>query len=128
MVSYTINGPILEITAEGSYTTEDVASVLIAAKADARLISPTLLLSDFRESHVTPSFADVNARLSLTQEHVAPTLAALVISGVARERLAHIYQTRAAQTSGLQIEVFTDPQAARDWLLRNAATANVKKR
>jgi hypothetical protein len=114
LVTYTINGPILEITLEGSYTTQEIADVVIAAKADPALPLPLFLLSDFRESLLTPSFTDMGARFRLIQD-LAPTRVAMVVSGVARERLARIYQTRATD-SGLQIEVFSDLQAARDWL------------
>jgi hypothetical protein len=52
---------------------------------------------------------------------MAPVIA-FVVRGVARDRLAHIYQALAESTSGIHIEVFTDPEAARDWLKDQGGT------
>ena len=125
MVSYVINGPILELTGEGEYGTGEITGVLIAARNDPRRVSPTFLLIDIRESGSSPSIGDVQARLAVLRQQFGETMApalAFVVRGVGRERLAHIYQARAKDIGeGLQIEVFTDPEAARAWLKAQGA-------
>lgn len=125
MVSYVINGPILEIRGEGEYGTGEITRVLIAAKNDPRRTTPTYLLVDIRESESSPTVADIQARLAVVQQQLAETMApaiAFVVRGVAREKLAQIYQARAADVGNrFRIEVFTDPQAAREWLTAQKA-------
>ena len=125
MVSYVINGPILEVRGEGEYGTGEITAVLIAAKRDPRRTTPTYLLIDIRESESNPSYGDVQARLAVVQQQLGASMApviAFVVRGVARERLAHIYQAKAKDAGGaFRIEVFTDPQAARDWLKKQGA-------
>ena len=125
MVSYVINGPILEIRGEGEYGTGEITAVLIAARNDPRRSTPTFLLIDLRESESSPSIGDVQARLAVVQQQLGATMApaiAFVVQGVARDRLAQIYQARAEDTgSGFRIEVFTEPQAARAWLKQQGA-------
>ena len=125
MVSYLINGPILEIRGEGEYGTGEITAVLIAAKNDPRRMSPTFLLIDIRESESSPSIGDVQARLAVVQQQLGASMApaiAFVVRGVARERLANIYQARAREgDGGFQIEVFSDPEAARAWLKAQGA-------
>jgi hypothetical protein len=124
MVSYVINGPILELKGEGAYGTGEITAVLIAARRDPRLPSPALLLIDIRESEINHTFADVRARLSIVQQQFGPTMApfiAFVVTGAAREHLAQIYQTLAKEISSIQIEIFADPQTARDWLKDRSA-------
>jgi hypothetical protein len=125
MVSYVINGPILEIRGEGEYGTGEITRVLIAAKNDPRRTTPTYLLVDIRESESSPSVADVQSRLAVVQQQLGETMApaiAFVVRGVAREKLAQIYQKRAEDTgSAFRIEVFTDPEAARAWLMTQKA-------
>jgi hypothetical protein len=120
MVSYVINGPILEIRGEGEYGTGEITAVLIAAKRDPRRTTPTYLLIDIRESESSPSIGDVQSRLAVVQQQLGATMApaiAFVVRGVAHDRLAQIYRARAEEAgSGFRIEVFTDPQAARAWL------------
>jgi hypothetical protein len=120
MVSYVINGPILEIRGEGEYGTGEITAVLIAAKRDPRRSTPTYLLIDIRESESSPSIGDVQSRLAVVQQQLGATMApaiAFVVRGVARDRLAQIYRARAEEAgNGFRIEVFTDPQAARAWL------------
>jgi hypothetical protein len=120
MVSYVINGPILEIRGEGEYGTGEITAVLIAAKRDPRRTTPTYLLVDIRESDSSPSIGDVQSRLAVVQQQLGATMApaiAFVVRGVARDRLAQIYRARAEEAgNGFRIEVFTDPQAARAWL------------
>src|SRR5436190_14164077 len=117
MVSYVINGPILEIRGEGEYGTGEITRVLIAAKHDPRRTTPTYLLVDIRESESSPSVGDVQSRLAVLQQQLGETLApaiAFVVRGIAREKLAQIYQKRAEDNgSAFRIEVFTDPEAAR---------------
>ena len=124
MVSYVINGPILEVRGEGEYGTGEITAVLIAAKHDPRRTSPTLLLIDIRESGSSPTVADVQARLAVVQQQLGASLApvvAFVVRGVARERLANLYQSRAEDAGSFRIEVFTDPEAARAWLKEQGA-------
>ena len=125
MVSYVINGAILEITGEGEYGTGEITAVLIAAKNDPRRPSPTFLLVDIRESESNPSIGDVQARLAVVQQQLGATLAptvAFVVRGVARDRLAQIYQARAQESGNMfRIEVFTDPETARAWLKTHGA-------
>jgi hypothetical protein len=125
MVSYVINGAILEITGEGEYGTGEITAVLIAAKNDPRRPSPTFLLVDIRESQSNPSIGDVQARLAVVQQQLGATLAptvAFVVRGVGRDRLAQIYQARSEDVgAGFRIEVFTDPEAARVWLRTHGA-------
>ena len=125
MVSYVINGAILEITGEGEYGTGEITAVLIAAKNDPRRPSPTFLLVDIRESQSNPSIGDVQARLAVVQQQLGATMAptvAFVVRGVARDRLAQIYQARAQEAGNLfNIEVFTDPETARAWLKTHGA-------
>ncbi len=124
MVSYVINGKILEIRGEGEYGTGEITAVLIAAKHDPRRTSPTFLLIDIRESESSPTVADVQERLAVVQQQLAASLApvvAFVVRGVARERLANIYQSRAEDVGIFHIEVFTDPEAARAWLKERGA-------
>src|SRR6476659_1163819 len=120
MVSYVINGSILEIRGEGEYGTGEITRVLIAAKHDPRRSTPTCLLIDIRDSGSSPSIADVKARLAVFQQQLGESMApavAFVVRGVARERLANIYQAYARERGdGLQIEVFPDPETARTWL------------
>src|SRR5258708_11421667 len=120
MVSYVINGAILEVTGEGEYGTGEITAVLIAAKNDPRRPSPTFLLVDIRESQSNPSIGDVQARLAVVQQQLGATLAptvAFVVRGMGRDRLAQIYQARSEDVCvGFRIEVVTDPQAARAWL------------
>jgi hypothetical protein len=125
MVSYVINGAILEITGEGEYGTGEITAVLIAAKNDPRRPSPTFLLVDIRESESNPSIGDVQARLAVVQQQLGASMAptvAFVVRGVARDRLAQIYQARAQESGNLfRIEVFTDPETARAWLKTHGA-------
>jgi hypothetical protein len=125
MVSYVINGAILEITGEGEYGTGEITAVLIAAKNDPRRPSPTFLLVDIRESESNPSIGDVQARLAVVQQQLGASMAptvAFVVRGVARDRLAQIYQARAQESGNMfRIEVFTDPETARAWLKAHGA-------
>jgi hypothetical protein len=125
MVSYVINGSILEVTGEGEYGTGEITAVLIAAKNDPRRPSPTFLLVDIRESESNPSIGDVQARLAVVQQQLGATMAqtmAFVVRGVARDRLAQIYQARAQEAgNAFRIEVFTDPEEARAWLKTHGA-------
>jgi hypothetical protein len=125
MVSYVINGAILEITGEGEYGTGEITAVLIAAKNDPRRPSPTFLLVDIRESESNPSIGDVQARLAVVQQQLGASMAptvAFVVRGVARDRLAQIYQARAQESGNMfRIEVFTDPETARAWLKTHGA-------
>ena len=125
MVSYLINGSILEVRGEGEYGTGEITAVLIAAKNDPRRASPTFLLIDIRESETSPSTGDVRARLAVVQQQLGATMApavAFVARGAARDRLAHLYQARAEdEGSSFRIEVFTDPEAARAWLKEQGA-------
>lgn len=125
MVSYVINGSILEVRGEGEYGTGEITRVLIAARNDRRRTTPTYLLVDIRESESSPTVGDVQARLAVVQQQLGETMApaiAFVVRGVARERLANIYQARAGEgDSGFRIEVFTDPEAARVWLKEQGA-------
>jgi hypothetical protein len=125
MVSYEINGSILEIRGEGEYGTGEITRVLIAARNDPRRIKPTYLLVDIRESESSPSPADVQARLAVVQQQLRDTMApalAFVVRGLAHDRIAQIYQTRAQDAgTGFRVEVFTDPDAARAWLKEQGA-------
>ena len=125
MVSYVINGSILELRGEGEYGTGEITAVLIAAKNDPRRPSPTFLLIDIRESENNPSIGDVQARLAVVQQQLGATMApaiAFVVRGVARDRLAPIYKAPAEDAGNpFRIEVFTDPQAARAWLKAQGA-------
>jgi hypothetical protein len=125
MVSYVINGAILEITGEGEYGTGEITAVLIAAKNDPRRPSPTFLLVDIRESESNPSIGDVQARLAVVQQQLGASMAptvAFVVRGVARDRRAQIYQARAQEAGNVfRIEVFTDPETARAWLKTHGA-------
>jgi hypothetical protein len=125
MVSYVINGSILEIRGEGEYGTGEITRVLIAAKHDPRRSTPTYLLIDIRESESSPSIGDVKARLAVVQQQLGQSMApalAFVVRGVARERLANIYQAHARERgNGFQIEVFPDPETARTWLKQQGA-------
>ena len=125
MVSYVINGSILEITGEGEYGTGEITAVLIAAKNDPRRPSPTFLLVDIRESESNPSIGDVQTRLAVVQQQLGGTMAptvAFVVRGLARDRLAQIYQAWAQETGNIfRIEVFTDPETARAWLKTHGA-------
>jgi hypothetical protein len=125
MVSYVINGSILEVRGEGEYGTGEITRVLIAAKNDPRRATPTYLLVDIRESGSSPTVADIQARLAVVQQQLAETMApavAFVVRGTARERLANIYQARAREgASRFRIEVFPDPEAARAWLKEQGA-------
>jgi hypothetical protein len=125
MVSYEIRGSILEIKGEGEYGTGEITAVLIAAKNDPRRSTPTFLLIDIRESESSPSIGDVQARLAVVQQQLGATMApavAFVVRGVARDRLAQIYQARAEEDgTSFRIQVFTEPQAARAWLAAQGA-------
>ena len=125
MVSYAINGPILEIRGEGEYGTGEITRVLIAAKNDPLRATPTYLLVDIRESESTPSPADVQARVAVVQQQLGDSMApaiAFVVRGLGRDRLAQIYQTRVQDAgTGFRIETFTDPDAARTWLKQQGA-------
>ena len=125
MVSYVINGSILEVRGEGEYGTGEITRVLIAARNDPRRTTPTYLLIDIRESESSPTVGDVQARLAVVQQQLGETMApaiAFVVRGVARERLANIYQARVGEGGGnFRIEVFTDPVAARVWLKEQGA-------
>ncbi len=125
MVSYEIRGSILEVKGEGEYGTGEITAVLIAAKNDPRRLTPTFLLIDIRESESSPSIGDVQARLAVVQQQLGATMApavAFVVRGVARDRLAQIYQARAEEDgTSFRIQVFTEPQAARAWLAAQGA-------
>jgi hypothetical protein len=125
MVSYVINGSILEIRGDGEYGTGEITRVLIAARNDPRRPTPTYLLVDIRESDSSPSVGDVQTRLAVVQQQLGESMApaiAFVTRGMARERLANIYQARAREgAKGFRIEVFPDPDAARAWLKAQGA-------
>src|SRR3954467_569456 len=90
MVSYVINGSILEIRGEGEYGTGEITRVLIAAKHDPRRSSPTYLLVDIRESESSPSIADMQARVAVVQQQLGESMApaiAFVARGGGRGRL-----------------------------------------
>jgi hypothetical protein len=117
MVTYAIDGSILEIMAEGAYTTEDIASTFAEAKSDPRLpASPRLLLIDFHQSQASPSFMDLRSRWGLIQQ-LEPRRVAFVVATVAQDRLGQLYRGHATEAGGAPpIEVFTDLEAAREWL------------
>jgi len=125
MVSYVINGSILEVRGEGEYGTGEITRVLIAAKNDPRRLTPAFPLVDIRESETSPSVADVQARVAVVKQQLGETMApaiAFVVRGLARDRIAQIYQARADDAgTGFRIEVFTDPDAARAWLKQQGA-------
>jgi hypothetical protein len=125
MVSYVINGPILELRGEGEYGTGEITAVLIAARNDPRRSTPTFLLVDIRESESSPSIGDVQMRLAVVQQQLGATMApavAFVVRGVARDRLAQLYRARAEDAGNpFRIEVFTDPEEARAWLKEQGA-------
>ena len=125
MVSYVINGSILEIRGEGDYGTGEITRVLIAAKHDRRRVTPTYLLVDIRESESNPSPADVQARVAVVQQQLGESIApaiAFVVRGAPPERLASLSQKRAIDAGGnRRIEIFTDPDAARAWLKQQGA-------
>jgi hypothetical protein len=125
MVSYAINGSILEVRGEGEYGTGEITAVLIKARNDPRRTTPTYLLVDIRESESSPTVGDVQARLAVVQQQLGASMApavAFVARGVARERLAHTYQARAEDAgNGFRIEVFTEPASARAWLQTQGA-------
>jgi hypothetical protein len=126
MVTYVINGPILEIRGEGEYGTGEITAVLIAAKNDPRRRTPTFLLVDIRESQTSPTVSDIEMRIAVLRQQLGDSMApalAFVVRGVARDRIAHIYQARvedAGSTTG--IEVFTEPETARAWLQQQGAS------
>jgi hypothetical protein len=115
-VTFHINGPILEVTGHGAYTTEQIAAAVQAAKQHPGFRSPALLLIDIRDSQIHYSFEDVRAWLALLQEQLAPVRIAFGVAGEAREHLARIYQSRAVEMTSVPVEVFTDLDAARGWL------------
>lgn len=125
MVSYVINGPIVEIRGEGEYGTGEITAVLIAAKNDRRRITPTFLLVDIRESETSPSAADVEMRIAVLRQQLGDSMApalAFVVRGVAKDRIAPLYRSRAEDAgSAIRIEVFTEPEAARVWLKTQGA-------
>jgi len=129
MVSYVINGSILELRGEGEYGTGEITMVLIAAKNDPKRVVPSFLLIDIRESGSNPSIGDVSARLAVLRHQLGGTMApavAFVVRGLARDRLAHIYQARAEEdhTRPIRVQVFTEPAAARVWLEAQGAVAS----
>ena len=113
-VTYAIQGPIVEVTGEGAYTTADIAETLATAHRDPAWPSPALFLVDIRQSQITHTFQDIAAKLSLLQT-VSPRVA-FVVAGAAREYLAQIYRSRAEATGEIQVEVFSDAETARAWL------------
>jgi hypothetical protein len=116
IVTYAIDGPIVEVTAQGAYTTEEIASTFAAVKADSRLPARPLLLIGFHESQADPSYADFRSRWTLIQD-LEPRRIAFVVAAVAQERLAHLYQGHGAEIGGAPpIAVFVELQAAREWL------------
>jgi hypothetical protein len=125
MVSYEIRGSILEVRGEGEYGTGEITAVLIAARNDPKRATPTFLLVDIRESESSPSIGDVQARLAVVPQQLGESMApavAFVVRGMARERLANIYQARAREGSGgFRIEVFPDRETARAWLKEQGA-------
>lgn len=116
MVRYEIAGNILAIVGAGTYTTEEIAAALSAAKNDPSLPSPVRLLIDISRSDMVHSLDDVRARLELIRQHFGRTQhVAFVASGVARMRLAEIYQRR-AQDAAIQVAIFSERIAAENWL------------
>jgi hypothetical protein len=115
-VDFRISGQIVETIGHGTYTTEQIAAVFQAVRHDPGFRPPALLLIDLRDSQVHHSFDDVRARLTLIEEQLGALRVAFVVAGDARERLARIYQARATETNRVPVEVFTDPDAAREWL------------
>jgi hypothetical protein len=116
MLTYRIDGPIVEVTGDGAYGTPEVEAVFGAAATDPRCPQPPLLLIDIRNSEMAHSIADVGDRLVLMRERMRAPLIAFVVEGAARERLAQIYRAR-GETMGIQVEVFPDVQTARAWLV-----------
>ena len=57
-VTYAIQGPIVEVTGEGAYTTTDIAGMLNTAQQNPAWPSPALLLVDIRRSQITHTFQD----------------------------------------------------------------------
>jgi hypothetical protein len=116
MLTYAIDGPILEVKGDIIDGTRDVEAVLVNASCDPRLPHPTLVLIDMRTSLVTHSFVEVTERLSLIRQHTRAPFVALVVDGRGRHRLAHMYRTRGAAL-GSRIEVFSDIKSAQAWLV-----------
>jgi hypothetical protein len=117
MVTYAIGGAILEITAQGNYTTAEIAATFADAKRDPGLpTAPRLLLIDFKGSQANPSFADLETRWRLIQQ-LEPSRIAFLVATVAQARLAQLYEGHGAEAGGAPpIKVFQAPEAAREWL------------
>ena len=116
MLTYRIDGPIVEVTGNGAYGTHDVQAVLAAAAADPGCPQSPLLLIDIRASEMAHTIADVGDRLKLMQRYLKAPFVAFVAEGAARGRLAQIYSAR-GETMGIHIEVFSGLQSARAWLV-----------
>ena len=116
MLTYRIDGPIVEVTGDGKYVTPEVETVIDAAATDPDCPQSPLLLIDIRNSQMAHSMADMSEGFVLMPQRLKAQLVAFVAEGPARDRLAQVYRAR-GETMGIHIEVFPDVQSARAWLV-----------
>jgi hypothetical protein len=119
MFSYRIEGPVLHITAAGSYSVEDIRRTCEVAAKDARLPPRALLLLDLRDSASTLNLGDLSERVKLLGP-IIPKIApfrAIVAADPYRRHFSRHVQLTTSESFAIHVAIFDTPEEARAWLL-----------
>jgi hypothetical protein len=116
MFSYQIDGQILTLTVSGYPMPADRLALFDAVQVDSRVPLGALLILDVRSLPVDLSEAAAIERLGILISLLGPKLgpACAIIRG-AHGNDSHTFQTT-ARGHGLQVALFLDEHAARQWL------------
>ena len=123
MISHAIDGDVLVIKAEGTYTTDDVRETFAAALSDLKLPPNARLLIDGRETRANPSASEIETRLGLLKGLMSMTapFCAVVVSDQLHFGIARMYQAGAELRGGPRIEIFKSIGEAKQWLMAQVA-------
>jgi hypothetical protein len=116
------DGTLLHVVTGEHFGTSDLLEAGRAALADPRAKPPLRLLFDNRDSKENASHDDLRSRgmqMTRGRERFVSRIA-VVVSDDLHRGLARVGGAYAA-SSGFEVEVFEDIDAARAWLLRSAA-------
>lgn len=119
-LTYRIDGPILEITTDGSTSVDEYRQVLTTALEDPRVPPRPLLLSDsaLATGDVSADEVAAMARITLSVRNRIAPFKAVVATRSLIHGLARMYGRRVDMDGdGIECQVFTTAGDAREWLL-----------
>jgi len=118
MLSYTIDGSLLTLNASGTPTLDEREQVFNAMRADPAVPNGAQLLIDARDVDLALADVSMAERLRVLVDLVGPKLgpvcAVIIPAGLATQ--FRLFQT-AGRGAGLKVELFSDEQSARQWLV-----------